>query len=67
MRVPSPYIGRFTDFLQPFGLYRGKGSSHSAEDQVGCVKGAIRLYEASQFREGESELNKIPSNDPVDV
>ena len=32
------------DFLETFPLYRGKGSGEEPDDQVGCVKGAIRLY-----------------------
>ena len=61
------YAYSFTDFLYPFGLYHGKGSHHYLEDQVGSVKGSVRLYQASGPEVEQTELNQFPSNEPLDV
>ena len=56
------------DFLQTFPLYRGKGGAHGdddPEDQVGHVKGAIRLYPKVGQEEGYGDFGTVLSPFPT--
>ena len=58
----------FTDFLNPFPLYRGRGSQKDLDDQVGSLKGAVCIYETPDVHmQSGLVLNRFPSNAPVDI
>ncbi len=59
-------FSRFTDFLNPYSLYRGKGSHDDADEQVGCLKGAVCIYE-TPADPNQCMLSKLPSNGTVEI
>ena len=57
----------FTDLVQTFALYRGKGSRDPEEQEgqpVGYFKGALAIYEADSHG---SVYSSAPPPDPVQV
>ena len=62
----------FTDFLQPFPLFRGKDFHNDPEDHVGYIKGAIKIHclqEDGKLGDetGYNLFRQIPSNCSVDL
>ena len=56
------------DFLQSFPLFRGKGPDNGdPEDQVGSVKGTIRLYPTMSPSVHGPVLSDSPSTTPVNI
>jgi hypothetical protein len=61
----------FTDLVQTFALYRGKGSrdpEEQAGQPVGYFKGALKIYEMNSLGRGpEMVYSSAPSADPVQI